>query len=606
MSAEAAKSTVAGDESREVPFWKTLYGYTQEQRKSLIIASLVAMFVGGILAARTLVIKPIVDKGILREDASPQERLTWTLVYVAFFIVLSVGQVTIWGFGYSHMLKALEGTLFNMRARFFRHVQSLCFRFHDEVSSGELYNYVMGSPMQTLKQFVSQFAMAVPVQVVSWVVAFIALLSYDWLMLLVLLGVVSVAVLVNLRSRAVIRRVSADFMQQESQASRYVADMFRGTRAIKIHAVEDTTNHVYVDQMWQVRERGRYLGWKTWVEAAKPELINYFGMGVLYLTGAYSVIYREMSIGTFTAFINSVGLMIGPLMAVLQLNLVKSNAEAGLERIERVMQREGSTPEPPPQYKMSVNTAVVRREELENPPCVQFDNVTFSYDGEHLVFGNLNVNVFDGQSVALVGPSGSGKSSFVNLLLRLYDPQEGRVLLYGRDVRGLGQRDLRASFGVVMQDPFFFQATIRENVRVGYPEATDEDLARALKMAEAWDFVMEQPQGLDTLIGESGVNLSGGQKQRLAIARAILSQPRFYVFDEATAALDNRSEARVQAALEALMKDHTTFIIAHRLSTIRNVDRILVFDHGEVVQDGSYDELASTPGVFQDMLNRVA
>jgi ABC-type multidrug transport system fused ATPase/permease subunit len=233
---------------------------------------------------------------------------------------------------------------------------------------------------------------------------------------------------------------------------------------------------------------------------------------------------------------------------------------------------------------------------------VRFNNVHFAYDESQPVFQGLSCTVPSGQSVALVGASGSGKTTFISLLLRLYEVEEGRILLNGADLRSYGLTELRQAFGVVPQTPFLFQGTIGDNIRVVRPDATEEEVQQAARIAHIDEFVQGLDHGYSTWVGEGGFNLSGGQKQRIAIARAVLSKARYFIFDEATSALDNESERRIQSAMESLMADHTTFIIAHRLSTVRNVDRVLVFEGGRIVQDGSYEELACVPGIFQGLL----
>jgi ABC-type multidrug transport system fused ATPase/permease subunit len=228
-------------------------------------------------------------------------------------------------------------------------------------------------------------------------------------------------------------------------------------------------------------------------------------------------------------------------------------------------------------------------------------NVTFAY-GTDPVLRNVTCRIEHGQSVALVGPSGSGKSTFVRLLLRLYDTQSGRILINGADIRDYDVRELRSSFGVVSQDVFLFQTTILENIRIVAPNASRADIERAMEMSFVNEFVKALPMGGDTEVGENGFGLSGGQKQRIAIARAILDNPRYYIFDEATSALDNQSERSIQQAMRELQRDHTSVIIAHRLSTVRHVDKIFVFERGHIVQTGSYEELASTPGLFEQLL----
>ncbi len=204
--------------------------------------------------------------------------------------------------------------------------------------------------------------------------------------------------------------------------------------------------------------------------------------------------------------------------------------------------------------------------------------------------------------MALVGPSGSGKTTVVSLILRLYDPQRGTIFLNGVPLNQYSLQELRGNFGVVPQDPFIFQGTLRDNIRVTQPDATARELNQAIEMSYVSEFIDQFPQREKTYVGEGGFNLSGGQKQRIAIARALLAKPRYYIFDEATSALDNQSEQFVQRAMGNVIKDHTAFIIAHRLSTIRHVDRVLVFDQGKIVQDGRYATLARQPGLFKKLL----
>ncbi len=207
-----------------------------------------------------------------------------------------------------------------------------------------------------------------------------------------------------------------------------------------------------------------------------------------------------------------------------------------------------------------------------------------------------------GQRVALVGPSGAGKSTIAQLMIRLYDPRRGSISIGGVDLREMACDDLRRHFGVVPQDPFIFQTTIRDNVRVARPDASDADVIRACERANAWEFVSSIPEQLDANVGEGGVKLSGGQRQRLAIARVVLADPSYFIFDEATSALDTVSEKLIQSAIEDNLAGRSAVFIAHRLSTVRNCDRVVVLDAGRIVQDGNYQDLMSRPGPFRDMV----
>src|SRR5918994_45743 len=232
---------------------------------------------------------------------------------------------------------------------------------------------------------------------------------------------------------------------------------------------------------------------------------------------------------------------------------------------------------------------------------VSFENVSFSYDGKRSAIADVSFYVRPGETVALVGATGSGKSTTLGLLHRAFDPQSGCIRIDGDDIRDLTLASLRRNIGVVFQEPMLFARSIRENLQVGRPEATDEEMMQALERAQALEFIRRQSDGLDTVIGERGRSLSGGERQRLSIARALLKNPPILVLDEATSALDAATERKLQKALDEVMKGRTTFVIAHRLATIRNADRILVFEHGRIVENGTFDDLVAKGGRFAEL-----
>jgi ATP-binding cassette subfamily B protein len=232
---------------------------------------------------------------------------------------------------------------------------------------------------------------------------------------------------------------------------------------------------------------------------------------------------------------------------------------------------------------------------------VEFDGVTHSYDTARPAVTDLNFSVSAGTSVALVGPTGAGKSTTMALLSRLWDPQSGAIRVDGHDIRDVTLESLRSNIGVVFQDSAVFNRSIGENIRIGRPEASQAEIEEAAKLAQAHEFIVQQPQGYDTLVGERGVNLSGGERQRLAIARTLLKNPPILILDEATSALDTATESRIQQGLETLMRGRTSFIIAHRLSTVRKADIILVLRLGRIVERGRFDELVSCGELFAEL-----
>ena len=294
------------------------------------------------------------------------------------------------------------------------------------------------------------------------------------------------------------------------------------------------------------------------------------------------------------------GTILSTLITWMNMGLQESSAEAGLHKIISVLEQDTTTPEVEQSHTRSI--AVERESAMtKNKPCISFEGVSFGYDNR-AIFEDFNCEIKYNESVALVGGSGSGKSTFTKLAMRLYDVNKGVIRVHGRNVKEYGIHDLRLTYGVVPQNPFIFYGSIWENIIIARPEASNREVIRAMEIAHVHEFVNELDKGWNTIVGDGALGLSGGQKQRIAIARAVLGNPDILIFDEATSALDNVSERHIQEAMEELMKSHTVIVVAHRLSTIRNVDRILVFDKGKIVEEGTYDELEKKGGAFSELL----
>ncbi len=589
------------NDAKSKSFWAQMWPYIREHRKSLTFCVTCSLLVGVFVAIQPLVIKYIVDSGISNDALEGNEKIRVVGMLCSLYILISIARVSIWRMGFNKMFRLLEGSLFNLRSEFFSHVQHIGMKFYESTSAGELFNCILGTPMANIKTYMHQIFMAVPYQSVSLFISLSALLYYDWVMTVILLVTAMVMAFVNKLARNKIRRVSYDYIKSEAEASKYLTDTLNGMDAIRMYAIEDKTNQDFRQVLTQMYERGVTASSSQQKESLKPELIQYIGTAVVYFVGAISCVYRDLSVGVLYAFLSSMTSILGVLISWLNLGLVKSSADSGLNKIMEVLETSTSTPEKDKSKQRCVE-AERKSAKRHNKPCVEFKHVDFAYENRK-IFEDFNCSIKYGESVALVGASGSGKSTFSKLAMRLYDIQNGSVKVHGKDVRDYGLHDLRVSFGIVPQNTFIFYGSIWDNIKIARPDASNKEIINAMEIAHVHEFVNDLENGWNTIVGDGGLDLSGGQKQRIAIARAVLGNPDILIFDEATSALDNISERAIQEAVESLMQSHTVIIIAHRLSTIRNVDRILVFDYGKIVEEGTYDELSRIEnGKFAELL----
>jgi ATP-binding cassette subfamily B protein len=323
-----------------------------------------------------------------------------------------------------------------------------------------------------------------------------------------------------------------------------------------------------------------------------PFLSFIMGMGnffILYYGGTL-ILKQKMELGELIQFTQYAGMLYGPLGWLTFFPRALTQAATATERIFEILDEE-------PEIK---DTAEVNSLDIKGK--VKFENISFGYKSYDPVLKDISMDVRPGEMIGLVGHSGAGKSTLINLILRLYDVNEGELLIDGRDIRSINQKDLRSQIGVVLQETFLFAGTILQNITYAKADATLEDVIRAAKIANAHDFIMRFPDGYDTRVGEKGQRLSGGERQRIAIARAILHDPKILILDEATASVDTETEYQIQEALGRLVKNRTTFAIAHRLSTLRNATRLLVLDNGKQIELGTHEELMKARGKYYSLV----
>jgi ATP-binding cassette subfamily B protein len=387
-------------------------------------------------------------------------------------------------------------------------------------------------------------------------------------------------------------RGTRELQESWAQASTLVEETVSGIRVVKGLGAGAALEGRFRRRSDEIMDRALHLARLDAVFVPFLEMLPLLGIAAVLWFGGRRVISGELSVGSFVAFNAYVVMLVWPLRVLGQRVTTLQKALGASGRITEVLEAEPRLLEPR------------HPEELERPVRgdVRLEGVRFGHEGDHAVLDGLDLHVAPGESVALVGATGSGKSTVAGLLARLYDPEDGLVLLDGHDLRDLRLDDVRRSVALVFEETFLFSESVRENIRVGRPDAGDEDVQRAAELAGAADFVSNLPDGYDTILGERGFSLSGGQRQRIAIARAILADPALLVLDDATSAVDATKEHEIRTALTEVMRGRTTLVIAHRPATIALADRVAVLEGGGIVEQGTHDELIAGSARYRALL----
>ena len=582
-------------------FWKYMIKYIKPHTCKLLFTAVASMFVGAFVAIQPLIIKWIVDDGITNSALVNSEKLQFVIKMCILYLAVSLCRIGFWAMAYLNILKILENVIFSLRSDFYARVQRMHMKNYEKKSVGELFNCIMGSPIINIKTFLSSICLNVPYQAVSLIVSLIALSSYDIVLTAILFVTAASMALINFFARKQVRTAHREYIKTEAEASHHLNDSLQGMEAIKIYSIEEKQMQTFKGFITNMYKAGLKASLRQYLASVGSEFVNYLGTAIVYLVGAVTCIYRGLSIGVLYAFLSSMGNILVVLASWLSLNIQKTSAEAGIHKIMEIMVENSESPETDTANKRNI-TEARNLAKSQGLPCIELDNVDFSYENKE-IFKKLSCQIKYNESIALVGESGSGKSTLIKLLMRLYDIKGGTLKFHGHDIKEYNSHDLRVTFGVVPQSPFIFYGTIWDNILIARPDASNRDVIKAMEIAHVHEFVNDLEHGWNTMVGDGALGLSGGQKQRIAIARAVLGDPDILIFDEATSALDNISERHIQQAMEELMKDHTVIIVAHRLSTIKNVDRIMVFEKGRIIQEGKYNELAEADGTFKKLLN---
>ena len=557
--------------------------YARPYTKSLIFAFLCLALTSLINLVLPLIVRNMINAVIVLKDSEVLDGLAWDLIIIiGLQAVFAVTHNYIFGF-VGHRMTT------DFRVEFFSHIQSLSLRFFQERRVGEILSR-MSNDITVIENALVTIPVALLRQSITLLGAMTIILYLNWKLTgLILLILPPLMIFARVFGRR-LKMFSAKLQDELAQAVVVLEEVISSIKIVK-----SFTREPY--------ERDRFQGKiETAFERAvdKLKVSSFFGPFILGLTflvsasliwyGGYQVMQGATTPGELAAFFLYALIIAGPIGTFIRLYTQVQEASGSIHRVYEILDTQ-------PLIQNPDNPIAIGN--LEGR--IQFDNVTFGYRETAEVIHDVSLDILPGQTAALVGPSGAGKSTLIKLLFRFFDPSTGTIRLDGHDIRTLDRKSFLSQIALVPQETLLFGGTVKENILYGKLDATDTELKEAAQKANAHEFIVGMEKGYNTVVGEKGAKLSGGERQRIAIARAILKDPKILVLDEATSSLDNRSESLIQEALETLMFERTTFIIAHRLSTIHKADQIIVLDKGNIVEAGQHEDLMSRKGLYHNL-----
>ena len=480
----------------------------------------------------------------------------------------------------------------DLRVRVYHHLEGLSFAYYDTHRTGALLS-IITDDIATIQGFASSTTLGLAIDLLT-IAGMLGLMFWlEWDFALVAVAVAPFLLLFVGRFRRAIKAATRELRRREGDLLSVVQQGLESIRVVSAFGRQELEEKHLADASQQAVQAALQARRVKSLLSPVVTMIVSLCTGFVVWRGASLVSASAMTIGSLTVFLSYLGKFFKPVQDVAKMSGTIAQAAVGVERVRAILDIDMSIPERPD-----------AREPGRLNGAIHFDRVSFAYDPAVPVLRDLSFSIAPGQFVGIAGATGTGKSTVVSLVPRFYDPTAGRVLIDGVDVRDYELQGLRAQIGFVLQETILFRATVRENIAYGRPDASDEEIVEAAKLANAHGFIVRMPKGYDTLLGERGQTLSGGERQRIGIARAIIRNSPILILDEPTASLDSESERLVMEALERLMKGRTVITIAHRLSTIRDADKIIVLKDGRVAEQGAHDELLAAGGVYAD-LNRI-
>jgi ATP-binding cassette subfamily B protein len=557
------------------PHWRWVLGF---MLTIAVVAALDAYF--------TFLSKRIIDEGIVAGDKVALRQVVTT--YGALILVQAVNV-----FGIIFLAGVLgERVQYDLRKKMFNHLQDLSFSYFDRTPVGWIMSRVT-SDSERIAQLVTWGLLDVTWSVLNITAAVIFMLVINWKLALIVFAVIPVLVWVAVQFK---KRIIVQYRLARKINSKITGaynENITGVRVVKALGREEQNLEEFGQLSSEMYRASYRAAWLSALFLPTVQLISAVAIGSIVWYGGLQVEYGGMTVGGIQAFVSYVTLMLWPVQDLARVYAEMQHAIASAERVFSLIDSEPEVTDRPD----AIDPGTIRGD-------IKFDHVDFYYEADKPVLEDFTLTVKRGETIALVGPTGGGKSTIVNLLCRFYEPKRGVIRIGGRDYTQLSLHAIQSRIGMVLQTPHLFSGTIRENIRYGRLDATDEEIEGAAKLAGAHDFIITLDEGYDAEVGEGGNLLSVGQKQLISLARAILAQPEIFIMDEATSSVDTLTEALIQQGMEALMRDRTSFVIAHRLSTIKRADRILVIEKGNISEMGSHAELMRARGYYYQLYTR--